>query len=227
MMPEGPGQHGTTWPLPASFFPDHATMRATVASDSAEDDAIVQRVLNGDPDAFEGIIARHQAHVLRILKKHLPPDGVEEIAQEAFIRAYRSLPSYNAKGGLKGWLSSIAVRTCYDFWRKHYRSPERTMSSLSEEGRRHVETVLAAQSGERFREADRQQEAEALLDWALDRLSPADRMVLELVYLEGKPVKEAAELLGWSVANVKVRSFRSRKKLQKLLTDLAAERGEG
>ena len=200
-------------------------MRVIAANDSDPDDAIVQRVLDGDPDAFEGIIARHQAHVLRILKKHLPPDGVEEIAQETFIRAYRSLPSFKGKGGLKGWLSSIAVRTCYDFWRKRYRSPERAMSSLSEEGQRHVETVLAGRSGDAFREAARRKEAEALLDWALDRLSPADRMVLELVYLEGKPVKEAAALLGWSVANVKVRSFRARKKLHKLLTDLAAERG--
>jgi RNA polymerase sigma-70 factor (ECF subfamily) len=58
------------------------------------------------------------------------------------------------------------------------------------------------------------------LDWALDRLSAEDRMVLELVYLEGLSVKETAELLGWSVANVKVRSHRSRKKVEKLLTGL-------
>lgn len=200
-------------------------MQVTAANDRTEDDAIVDRVLNGEPDAFSGIISRYEAHVLRILKKHLPPDGVEEIAQETFIRAYQSLPSYKGKDKLKGWLSSIAVRACYDFWRKRYRSPEFPMSSLSEEGRHHVESIMADQSGERFRDESRRKDAEALLDWALDRLSPADRMVLELVYLEGKSVKEAANLLGWSVANVKVRSFRSRKKLQKLLTDLAAERG--
>jgi RNA polymerase sigma-70 factor (ECF subfamily) len=48
-------------------------------------------------------------------------------------------------------------------------------------------------------------------------------MVVELVYLEGLSGKEAAELLGWSVANVKIRSFRSRKKLQKVLTGLMEE----
>lgn len=199
--------------------------RGIAANDSTKDDAMVARVLDGNPDAFEGIIARHEDRVLRILKKHLPPDCVEEIAQETFIRAYRSLPTYKGKGGLRGWLSAIALRTCYDFWRKRYRSPEFPMSDLSEEGKHRVEGVLAARSGERFREEDRRKEAEALLDWALDRLPPADRMVLELVYLEGKSVKEAAGLMGWSVANVKVRSFRSRKKLQKLLADLAAERG--
>jgi RNA polymerase sigma-70 factor (ECF subfamily) len=51
-------------------------------------------------------------------------------------------------------------------------------------------------------------------------LSPRDRMALELVYLEGLSVKEAADLLQWSVANVKVRSFRSRKKLEKVLSGL-------
>jgi RNA polymerase sigma-70 factor (ECF subfamily) len=223
-MPAGSGKW-LHFPAPGISLFARAAMGETAATDRTKDDAVVHRVLNGDPDAFEGIIVRYEAHVLRILKKHLPSDRVEEIAQETFIRAYRSLPSYRGDGKLKGWLSAIAVRTCYDFWRRQYRSPEFTMSSLSEEGRHHVEAVLANRSGERFQEETRRKEAEALLDWALDRLSPADRMVLELVYLEGKPVKEAAKLLGWSVANVKVRSFRSRKKLHKLLTDLAAERG--
>jgi RNA polymerase sigma-70 factor (ECF subfamily) len=59
-----------------------------------------------------------------------------------------------------------------------------------------------------------------LLDWALAKLSPEDRMVIELVYLEELSVKEAADLLGWSAANVKVRSFRSRKKLHSLISGL-------
>ena len=57
------------------------------------------------------------------------------------------------------------------------------------------------------------------MEWALGKLKPGERMVLELVYLEGLSGKEAADLLGWSVANVKVRSFRSRKKLEKLISE--------
>jgi RNA polymerase sigma-70 factor (ECF subfamily) len=60
-------------------------------------------------------------------------------------------------------------------------------------------------------------EAREILNWALGKLSAGDRMVLELVYLEGLSVQETAELLGWSKANVKVRSFRARMKLEKLL----------
>jgi RNA polymerase sigma-70 factor (ECF subfamily) len=63
----------------------------------------------------------------------------------------------------------------------------------------------------------RRREAREILDWALDQLSAADRMVLELVHLEGQSVKAAARQLGWTVANVKVRAFRARRKINKLL----------
>ena len=79
--------------------------------------------------------------------------------------------------------------------------------------------MISDQSSRLFNEQSSQQEAKEVLDWALDRLSAEDRMVLELVYLEGLSVKEAAELLGWSVANVKIRSHRSPKKLRKLLAE--------
>ena len=77
--------------------------------------------------------------------------------------------------------------------------------------------AVAYDGSQSFYKDGEQQEAREVLDWALNKLSAEDRMVIELVYLEGLSGKEAAELLGWSVTNVKVRSFRSRKKLQKLL----------
>lgn len=95
------------------------------------------------------------------------------------------------------------------------------MSSLTEKHRDWVETVMSDQSSRLEHEKNLQKEAREFLDWALDRLSAEDKMVLELVYLEGFSIKEAAELLGWSVANVKIRSFRSRKKLHQLLAELS------
>ena len=76
---------------------------------------------------------------------------------------------------------------------------------------------MASQLNQITSEKNLQKEAGELLGRALDRLSPEDRMVLEMVYLEGLSGKEAAGLLGWSVANVKIRLFRSRKKLRKIL----------
>ena len=90
------------------------------------------------------------------------------------------------------------------------------MSTLTEKHQDWMEAALLGASEESHDEESLQREAKELLDWALARLSAEERMVIELIYLEGLSVKEAADLLGWSVANVKVRSFRSRKKLEKL-----------
>lgn len=181
---------------------------------------IVHRIIKGDVNAFEHLVKKYEEHVLNIVKRHIPYNQIEEIAQDIFVRAYQSLPTFKKKNSFKQWLATIAVRACYDFWRKAYRSRELPMSSLTEKHRDWMEQVIADQSSGSFSEQGSRQETRELLDWALDRLSAEDRMVLELVYLEGLSGKEAASLLGWSVANVKIRSFRSRKRLQKLLAGL-------
>jgi RNA polymerase sigma-70 factor, ECF subfamily len=178
---------------------------------------IVRRVLNGDANAFESLLTRHKDTVLNIVKKHVPYNDIEETTHNVFLRAYQSLPTYKGRGGFKPWLSSIAVRTCYDFWRKTYRSREVPMSALTKKHQKWLEEVISEQSEQAIKEKGSQNEARELLDWALGRLSAQDRMVLELVYLEGLSGKEAADLLGWSVSNVKIRCFRSRKKLEKIL----------
>ncbi|WP_373497947.1 RNA polymerase sigma factor [Desulfococcus sp.] len=185
------------------------------------DAAIVQRVMDGEPNAFETLLKRYEQPVLGILKRHLPYGQVAETAQDVFIRAYQSLPGFKESGSFKHWLSAIAVRTCYDFWRKHYRNREIPMSTLTEAQASWLEKSLSDTSGDTYEDLGRRREAREVLDEALGRLSPEDRMVLDLIYLEGLTGKEAAKLLGWSVANVKVRAFRSRKKLEKILTGLA------
>jgi RNA polymerase sigma-70 factor (ECF subfamily) len=184
------------------------------------DGEIVRRIIDGDVNSFEYLLKKYQDHVLKILKKHLPYNEVEETIQDVFVRAYQALPNFKEEGSFKQWLSAIAVRTCYDFWRKQYRSREVPISDLTNSHREWLERTLSNQSDQSFNEKSVEKEAGELLDWALDRLSAKDRMVIELVYLEGLSVKEAAGLLGWSVANVKVRSFRSRKKLERLLTGI-------
>ncbi len=188
-------------------------------SSESSDIEIIRRVIAGDVNAFEHLLKRYEEHVLKIVKRHMPYHQIEEIAQDVFVRTYQSLPTFKQKSGFKQWISTIAVRTCYDFWRKAYRSRELPMSAITENHNEWLEQVISAQSFS-FYERGSQEEAKELLDWALDRLSAEDRMVVELVYLEGLSGKETADLLGWSVANVKVRSFRSRKKLKKLLAGL-------
>jgi RNA polymerase sigma-70 factor (ECF subfamily) len=178
---------------------------------------IVRQVIDGDVNAFELLLKRHQRQVVKIVKKHVPADQIEETVHDAFVRAYQALPTFKQTSPFEHWLSAIAVRTCYDFWRKRYRSRELPLSALSEKQQQWLEMVMADQAQQASFEDEVQQEAKEVLDWALSKLSPEDRMVVELVYLEELSGKEAAKLLGWSVANVKVRAFRSRKKLEKLL----------
>jgi len=193
-------------------------------SGNSDDAQIVDLVLDGNVNAFETLLLRYADHVLRIVKKHVNYEAVEETSQEVFVRAFQSLAGFRNDGNFRQWLSSIAVRTCYDYWRKVYRSREIAMSEIPETQREWLEDILSDRSGQSFDEKGSQEEAKEVLDWALERLPAGDRMVLELVYLEGLSLKEAAELLGWSVANVKVRSFRARRKLRKLLRGLINDR---
>ena len=187
---------------------------------ATSDKEIIQRVVDGDVNAFELLLNKYQEHVFKVVKKHVPYHLVEEVAHDVFIRAYQSLLTFQHTSDFQHWLSSIAVRTCYDFWRKQYRNQEVPVSSLTDRQQHWLESVISAQSSRSFHEEEHAQHAKEMLDWAMSKLSPEDRMVVELIYLEGITGKEAAKLLGWSVANVKVRSFRARKKLQKLLSTL-------
>ena len=187
------------------------------SSSKPSDAEIVRRVIEGEINAFESLLLRYKDHVLEVVNKHVPYNEVEETAHDVFVRAYQSLSTFKGRSSFKQWLSAIAVRACYDFWRKRYRSREVPMSSLTEEHQEWLEKVVSNRSGQSFDDKDSQKKAVELLDWALNRLSPEDRMVLELVYLEGLSGREAADLLGWSVANVKVRSLRARRKLRNLL----------
>ncbi len=185
---------------------------------AADDPAVIERVIQGDVNAFEILLRKYESTVLRIVKRHIPFDSVEETAQDVFIRAYQALPGLKKKADFRNWLSAIAVRTCYDFWRKKYRNQEVPMSTLSEAQQERIEILLSGQAAEDCEDAGRRKEAGELLDWALAQLSPEDRMVTELVYLEGLSGQEAAQMLGWTVANVKIRSFRARKKLRTMLS---------
>ncbi len=189
-------------------------------SSKRSDTRIVRQVLDGDTDAFAQIIERHQENVFRIVSKRIPADQAEEVAHEVFVRTYRSLSGFKSKSSFQNWLAKIAVRTCYDYWRERYRSKELPMDSLSEKHRIWLDRFMVDSATESFERAESGSAAREILLWALEKLSPGDRSVLELVHLEGYSVKEAAEILGWSTGMVKIRAFRSRKKLRVILGEI-------
>ncbi len=83
-----------------------------------EDKTVVAQVLAGDANAFEHLFEKYRGHVTAIVQRHVPYDRVEENVQDAFVRAFESLAGWKAAENFRQWLATIAVRTCYDFWRR-------------------------------------------------------------------------------------------------------------
>lgn len=188
-----------------------------VLKSSSQESDLLRRIRQGETDRFADLISRYQRHVIRIVGRRVPADHVEEIVHDVFVRAYFGLAQFSESVSFDHWLAGIAVRACYDFWRARKRV-ELPVSALTDEHHRWIERVLSAESDDQFRNQARQREATEVLDWALGQLSPENRAVLTLVYLDGYSTREAAELLGWSLINVKVRAHRARQALRKLLS---------
>ncbi len=191
-----------------------------------QDFEIIARIMGGDVNAFELLVERYRPLIFGIVMKHVPYDRVEDVAQESFLEIFRSLGSYAAKSPFSHWLSKITVRCCYDFWRQHRNNPEQVLSSLTEDSQQWVDTMLAGRSRDAFEREASGREAREILNHAMARLSAEDRMVLTLVHLDGRSVREASDLLGWSQISVKVRAHRSRGKLRKVISGLLDGRQE-
>ncbi len=178
---------------------------------------IIQTVLSGDVDEFSVLIDRYRAYVFSLVARRIPADEVEEVAHHVFLKAFRALKSFSQKSEFRHWIAQIATRTCYDFWRKFYRQREISSSQLGSDEVDWMELAMGAHSIDATKQASEREEAYEVLHYAMNKLSAEDRMVLTLTHLESRSVKETADLLGWTQANVKVRAFRSRAKLRTIL----------
>jgi RNA polymerase sigma-70 factor, ECF subfamily len=189
-------------------------------SSEPDDQEIIHRVVSGEVDAFEVLLRRYRSLVFGIVVRHVPHGSVEDVAQDVFVRVYQSLAGFSARSPFRNWLATIAVRSCCDFWRNRERSREVPLSTLTEDHQTWLDGVLACRSREAFLEQTDREEGKEVLHHALERISAEDRMVLSLVHLQGLPVKEAAELMGWSVVKTKVRAHRARREMRKIIAEL-------
>jgi RNA polymerase sigma-70 factor (ECF subfamily) len=173
-----------------------------VEAGAPNDETLVHAVLDGDDDSFTELVRRHKRRIFAMGARFARDDGqLEDISQEIFIRAYRNLRKFRGDAPFEHWLSRLAVRVCYDFLRKNRRF--RGDVPLERED------LMAA--------PETAHEAREVLDFALARLAPEERLVITLLELEDKSVREVAGLTGWSESNVKVRAFRAREALKKIL----------
>jgi RNA polymerase sigma-70 factor, ECF subfamily len=187
----------------------------TESTDVLDDEHLLRRIGQGETDRYADLIHRYQSHVGRIVSRRVPSDRVEEIVHDVFVRAYFGLALFSHAVSIDRWLAGIAVRACYDFWRARARE-EVPVGGLTNNHQQWIERMLATRSDDQFHDEVRQREAVELLEWALRRLSPEHRAVLTLVYLEGHSLREASQLLGWTIVTVKVRAYRARQALRKL-----------
>ncbi|MBF0553922.1 MAG: RNA polymerase sigma factor [Nitrospirae bacterium] len=184
-------------------------------NEDSPDIEIIGRVIAGDTDEFEAIVRKYSAYVYKIAASYVPQEAVSEAAHEAFVNAFAGISSFNAKSQFKYWLRTITIRSCYDYWRTHYKSRELTMSSLGEDHQRWFQRVVNEDAVGLFRDSEMQKETVEIINWAMSELAPVERMTVTLIYLEGYSVKEAAQMLNLSMVNVKVRAHRARTKLRK------------
>ena len=194
------------------------------APDILDDDSFVmeavRRVREGDVEAFSVIVATYQRLVAADLARRLPAQDVQEVAQDAFVRAYRALPRYRGEAPLRIWLLRICRHAAMDFWRKHYRRRDRLFCDLDEAGLFHVEEAHQERLAEQQANQDAQDLAREWIASALMRLSPDDRAVITLVELEDRSMDDAARQLGCGLSAVKVRAFRARRRLKAILEEI-------
>lgn len=164
---------------------------------------IINEVKAGNFRNFEEIIDAHKSMIFHLCFKMVSTaEDAEEIAQETFIKAFKSLPNFKGKSKFSTWLYQICYFTCISYLRKN-------KNQLSVE--RNVPEGVAEEPKESEVE---KKEREQLIQQALNLLNPVDRAILSLYYLDEMDLNEVANITKLSKSNVKVRLHRARTKLK-------------
>jgi RNA polymerase sigma-70 factor (ECF subfamily) len=181
------------------------------------------RRATSDESAFAEIVRRYSPRIFRVASRFFRRrEQVEEVAQEVFLKAFTQLESFKGEGSLEGWLTRIATNTCLNLLRTAKRRPETTLSDLTEDEGAWLDEHTADAATQRQRAVEDKLVAADLAERVLETLSPDDRLVLTLVDGEETPVKEVAEMTGWSESKVKVRAFRARRRMREAFEKLLA-----
>jgi RNA polymerase sigma-70 factor, ECF subfamily len=182
---------------------------------------LIRLVRGRDEAAARLLMEQLHPRVLKIVRGHLPGRMSEDdLVQMVFIKVFNNLHQFEGRVPFEHWVSRIAVNTCFSALKAERARPECRWSDLSEE-QQHIIESLAAHAIEPQESFGG--EARELLHRLMSRLSPAERLVINLLHIEEKSVAEIRDITGWSAPLVKVRAFRARKKLQRWLRQLENE----
>jgi len=187
----------------------------------ASDAELIAAVLRGNAASFEPLVQKYSPRLFATARRYARRESeVEDIVQEIWLKAYSKLASFRGDAPFDHWLMRLAVRTCYDFLRGHQRNREATFTDLTEPEDDWLERFAAAPEAT----SEHADAAKKLVERVLEQLSPPARLVITLLEIEDRTVKEIAQLTGWSVALVKVRAFRARAEMRKVLARITPEK---
>lgn len=182
---------------------------------------LIAAVLAGDSASFEPLVQKYSPRVFATARRYARRESeIEDIVQEVWLKAFDKLKTFRNEAPFEHWLMRMTVRTCYDFLRSHQRNRESSFSEISEPEEDWLERFVA-DPGSASEDADA---AKALINRVLEKLSPSARLVIQLLEIEDRSVKEIAEITGWSVPLVKVRAFRARGEMRKILARMTRDK---
>lgn len=185
------------------------------------DAELIRAVLQGDMASFEPLVAKYSPRLFATARRYARrEDEIEDIVQEIWSKAYHKLSSFRGEAPFEHWLMRMAVRTCYDFLRAHQRNRENTFTELTKEEDDWIERVMSAPE----QVSEKAEAAKQLVEKLMKMLPPPARLIIQLLEIEDRSVKEISALTGWSVPLVKVRAFRARAEMKKCLARIARDK---
>ncbi|MCB1021336.1 MAG: RNA polymerase sigma factor [Bryobacterales bacterium] len=178
---------------------------------------VIQRAQQGDETAFNQIVRTYSSRVLGAVYGQAGDAGeVEDIAQEVFVRVWKSISQLREVELFEPWLYRLASNTACDFLRRKRRRKDLRLGDMSDEQALAVEAKASTTS---FEGDEERREAVRLTRQLLARLSDADRELLTLKEVQGLSLRELEQVYGVNTNAMKVRLFRARKRaLQELET---------
>jgi RNA polymerase sigma-70 factor, ECF subfamily len=200
------------WPDFAPLqMPDPANLPDPAAASNAEDVALMAMVGRGDEKAFERLVAKHQGAVVGTVAKMTGrPSDAEDLAQQVFIRVWKSAPRYTATAKFTTWLFTIVRNLVFNDTRRSYRRHEYSLEARADDLHLEEADVQTPGPDEELQHA----ELRAAADRAIASLPEAQRLAVVLRRFEDTPYEEIAEILGTTVPAVKSMLFRARQQVR-------------
>lgn len=176
-----------------------------------EETTLITQILNGKTAAFASIIERYKDRVFALaLRLSGNREDAEEIMQDVFLKVFNSLDSFQGSSKFSTWLYRIAYNTSIS----KLRSVGKYNNEVGVEDYNMVETMDLVGVLEPLK----REEQRYFLSKTLEQLKPEDATIIELFYLEEMKIEEIVAITGESNSNIKVKLYRARKQLHKLLT---------